>query len=48
MTGTFTIDGTQLTFHATAIPEPSTWFLLGTGLGILFLTVRQHRRNAQS
>jgi hypothetical protein len=47
MTGTFTIDGTQLTFHATAIPEPSTWFLLGTGLGILLLTAHR-RRNVQS
>jgi hypothetical protein len=34
--GTFTVSGKTLTF--TAIPEPSTWFLLG--LGILILTAR--------
>jgi hypothetical protein len=47
--GTFTVDteNKQLTFTATAVPEPSTWFLLGTGLGILLLTA--HRcRNIQS
>jgi hypothetical protein len=47
MTGTFTVENNQLTFNATAIPEPSTWFLLGTGLGILLLTAHR-RRNVQS
>jgi hypothetical protein len=42
MTGTFTIDGTQLTFHATAIPEPTTWFLLATGFSLLLLTARRN------
>jgi hypothetical protein len=42
--GTFTVAGNQLTFHATAIPEPSTWFLLGTGLGLLLLTAHYRRR----
>jgi hypothetical protein len=46
--GTFTVAGNQLTFNATAIPEPSTCFLLGTGLGILLLTVHYRRRNVQS
>jgi hypothetical protein len=43
--GSFDIENGQLVFNATAVPEPSTWFLLGTGLGILLLTVRQHRRH---
>jgi autotransporter family porin len=43
MTGTFTVENNQLTFHATAIPEPSTCILLGMGLGILLLTA--HRRH---
>jgi hypothetical protein len=46
--GTFSVNGSTLIFNATAIPEPSTCFLLGTGLGLLLLTLRQHRRNAQS
>jgi hypothetical protein len=45
--GTFSVQASQLVFHATAVPEPSTWFLLGTGLGILLLTSRR-RRNVQS
>jgi autotransporter family porin len=48
MTGTFTVEGTQLTF--TAIPEPSTWFLLATGLGLLLLTARYrlHRTHGRA
>ncbi|MDR1192451.1 MAG: PEP-CTERM sorting domain-containing protein [Verrucomicrobiales bacterium] len=22
-----------MTYHATAVPEPSTWYLIGAGLG---------------
>jgi hypothetical protein len=39
--GTFSVENSQLTFNATAIPEPSTWFLLGTGLGALALIRRR-------
>jgi hypothetical protein len=46
MGGTFTVIDKTLTFHATAVPEPSTWFLLGTGIALLLLTAR--RRNVQS
>jgi hypothetical protein len=46
MTGTFTVENNQLTFNATAIPEPSVYLLLGIGLGILLLTAR--RRKVQS
>ncbi|MDR1144696.1 MAG: PEP-CTERM sorting domain-containing protein [Verrucomicrobiales bacterium] len=31
----------QLTFNATAVPEPSTWFLIGAGLGALALIRRR-------
>jgi hypothetical protein len=50
MTGTFTLDQeTGLTFTAHAVPEPSTWFLLGTGLGALLLAAHYRRcRNARS
>jgi parallel beta-helix repeat protein len=44
MTGSFTVDGTQLIFTAGAIPEPSTYFLLGAGLGLLLLTARYRRQ----
>ncbi|MDR1145534.1 MAG: PEP-CTERM sorting domain-containing protein [Verrucomicrobiales bacterium] len=39
--GTFSVTDGQLTFNATAVPEPSTWFLIGMGLGTLALF---HRR----
>jgi hypothetical protein len=46
--GTFTVntENKQLTFNATAIPEPSVYILLGIGLGLLLITAR--RRNVQS
>jgi hypothetical protein len=46
MGGTFTVnaENKQLTFHATAVPEPTTYILLG----ILLLTARHRRRNVQS
>ncbi|MDR1144622.1 MAG: PEP-CTERM sorting domain-containing protein [Verrucomicrobiales bacterium] len=42
--GDFRIENSQLIFNATAVPEPSIWFLLGAGLGALALTTR-HRRS---
>jgi hypothetical protein len=44
MGGSFTVNGTQLTFNASAIPEPSTYFLIGTGLGLLLLAARCRRK----
>ncbi|MDR1305485.1 MAG: PEP-CTERM sorting domain-containing protein [Verrucomicrobiales bacterium] len=41
--GTFSVTNNQLYFNATAVPEPSTWFLLGAGLGALALTTRRRR-----
>jgi hypothetical protein len=46
-TNTFTVANNQLTFTATAIPEPSVWFLLGAGI-TLFLITAHHRRRNQS
>ncbi|MDR1190616.1 MAG: PEP-CTERM sorting domain-containing protein [Verrucomicrobiales bacterium] len=42
--GTFTLDERNLYFTATAVPEPSTWFLLGIGLGALALIRRRRQR----
>jgi hypothetical protein len=44
--GTFTVntENKQLTFNATAIPEPSVWFLLGAGLTLLLITTHHRRR----
>jgi hypothetical protein len=42
--GTFAVQNGQLTFTANAIPEPSTYFLIGTGLGLLLLTARCRRK----
>ncbi|MDR1305060.1 MAG: PEP-CTERM sorting domain-containing protein [Verrucomicrobiales bacterium] len=39
--GSFSVDNNQLTFNATAVPEPSTWFLIGAGLGALALIRRR-------
>ncbi|MDR1304907.1 MAG: right-handed parallel beta-helix repeat-containing protein [Verrucomicrobiales bacterium] len=39
--GSFSVAGSQLTFNATAVPEPSTWFLIGAGLGALALIRRR-------
>jgi hypothetical protein len=44
MDGIFTVANNQLTFNASAIPEPSTWFLFGTGLGLLLLTAHRRRQ----
>jgi hypothetical protein len=47
--GSFIMDGTKLTFNANAVPEPSTYFLLVTGLCALLLAAHHHRRhNARS
>ncbi|MDR0532691.1 MAG: PEP-CTERM sorting domain-containing protein [Verrucomicrobiales bacterium] len=40
--GAFSIENNQLVFHATAVPEPSGWLLLGIGLTVIGLT-RLHR-----
>jgi T5SS/PEP-CTERM-associated repeat protein len=45
--GTFEVQGSQLTFTANAVPEPSTYILIGIGLGAL-LVGRLRRRNVQS
>jgi hypothetical protein len=42
--GTFSVANDQLTFNATAVPEPSTWFLMGAGLGALLLAARCRRK----
>jgi T5SS/PEP-CTERM-associated repeat protein len=39
--GSFNVANNQLTFNATAVPEPSTWFLIGAGLGALALIRRR-------
>ncbi|MDR1144757.1 MAG: right-handed parallel beta-helix repeat-containing protein [Verrucomicrobiales bacterium] len=39
--GTFNVDNGKLVFNATAVPEPSTWFLIGLGLGTLALIRRR-------
>jgi hypothetical protein len=43
-----TLTATLSNVTVTAVPEPSTYFLLGTGLGILLLAARYRRRHAQS
>jgi hypothetical protein len=42
--GTFNVVNNQLVFHATAVPEPSVYILLGIGLGILLITAHRRRR----
>jgi hypothetical protein len=47
MTGSFKVDNSgqcQLTFTASAVPEPSTYFLIGTGLGLLLLAAHCRRQ----
>ncbi|MDR1305033.1 MAG: PEP-CTERM sorting domain-containing protein [Verrucomicrobiales bacterium] len=39
--GSFSVENKQLTFNATAVPEPATWFLIGAGLGALALIRRR-------
>ncbi|MDR1190496.1 MAG: PEP-CTERM sorting domain-containing protein [Verrucomicrobiales bacterium] len=46
ISGTFEVQGSQMILTTTAVPEPSTWFLLGVGLGVLALTRIHRRRNA--
>jgi hypothetical protein len=46
--GSFTVTNNQLIFTANAVPEPSVYFLIGTGLGILLLTAYYRRRKARS
>jgi hypothetical protein len=46
--GGFAVQNGQLVFTTGAIPEPSTYFLLGAGLGALLLAARCRRRKAQS
>jgi hypothetical protein len=43
MTGTFTaeVPHGELLFHATAVPEPTTWLLLSVGFGALALSRRR-------
>jgi hypothetical protein len=41
--GSFSVANNQLTFNATAVPEPTTWLLLGAGLGVLALIRRRLR-----
>jgi T5SS/PEP-CTERM-associated repeat protein len=42
--GTFGIDGNYLVFNTTAVPEPSTYLLIGIGLGALLLTAHCRRK----
>jgi hypothetical protein len=44
ITGSFTVANNRLIFTASAIPEPSTYFLLGIGLGALLLAAHRRRR----
>jgi hypothetical protein len=44
LSGNFSVQDGNLIFTATAVPEPTTCFLLGTGLGLLLLTVHYRRR----
>jgi hypothetical protein len=46
--GDFEVKDGQLVFNATAVPEPSTWFLLGAGLGLLLLAARYRHRQART
>ncbi|MDR1303859.1 MAG: PEP-CTERM sorting domain-containing protein [Verrucomicrobiales bacterium] len=39
--GSFSVANNQLTFNATAVPEPTTWLLLGLGVGVLILARRR-------
>jgi hypothetical protein len=48
VTGEFSIRDSQLVFTTDAVPEPSTYFLLGAGLGMLSLAAHYRRRNVQS
>jgi hypothetical protein len=46
LTGDFSVEGSQVVFHATAVPEPSVYFLMSLGLGVLL--VCRFRRRVQS
>ncbi len=41
-TGTFTVNGNNVDFNLTAVPEPGTWIMVGIGLA--FLLYRKPRR----
>ena len=45
-TGSFEFSNGQLTFNATAIPEPSTFVLLGAGI-LLLISLRSRREKTK-
>jgi hypothetical protein len=45
ITGSFSVVNNQLFFNATAVPEPSLYFLLGAGLGVLLISRLRNRKS---
>jgi autotransporter-associated beta strand protein len=41
LSGTFTLNGNNLQFTTSAVPEPGTWALLFLGAGVLFVSLRR-------